>query len=385
MWQLQGFDSRIFVEEYWQKKPCLIRQAFADFETVISPEELAGLACEKDVHARLVEENVKANSHAKPWQLRYGPFDDNDFLSLPESHYSLLVSECEKWIPELETLLEQFRFIPAWRIDDLMISYASDQGSVGPHIDEYDVFLLQAQGEREWQYDLSRIPDPILIEDIDLAILDNFEPAKIELLHPGDMLYLPPGFAHHGIAKGPCMTYSIGFRAPDANTLLDSLALELDSSNAKTPRYSDPSLELDRKPFEITKNEMQRFKSLLQDWIDRPDNAWISAIGKTLSDCVADRISDNTAAVSTAEILQTDWVKHPDTRWLYFIDESEIQFYCNGEVYRLSNQARRLDLINEVCESSYIDTVFIGQIAGDAQLFSVIVDLIQRGALIETE
>ena len=139
MWKLEGFDSAEFVSQYWQKKPCVIRNAFPGFESLVSPEELAGLACEEDVHCRLVIENTEAG----PWQVSYGPFEDQDFLDLPETHYSLLVSECEKWLPELTDLLDQFRFIPDWRIDDLMISYAPENGSVGPHVDAYDVFLLQ--------------------------------------------------------------------------------------------------------------------------------------------------------------------------------------------------------------------------------------------------
>jgi 50S ribosomal protein L16 3-hydroxylase len=146
MWQLRDFDSAEFINRYWQKQPCVVRNAFLSLdemrEQLVSPEELAGLACEEDVHARLVIEK----DGTSPWQLRYGPFEEQDFLKLPETHYSLLVSECEKWFPELTDLLNQFRFIPDWRIDDLMISYAPTHGSVGPHIDEYDVFLLQAMG-----------------------------------------------------------------------------------------------------------------------------------------------------------------------------------------------------------------------------------------------
>ncbi len=147
MYQLQNLDVDTFLNEYWQKKPCVIRQAFQNFESPISPEELAGLACEKEVHSRLVLEK----GGTKPWQLKYGPFEEADFLSLPKTHYSLLVSECEKWVPEFADLIDQFKFIPSWRIDDLMVSYAPPGGSVGPHSDEYDAFLLQAEGHRHWQ------------------------------------------------------------------------------------------------------------------------------------------------------------------------------------------------------------------------------------------
>ncbi len=215
MWALQNLDIEDFVSQYWQKKPCVIREAFADFELPVTPEELAGLACEEDVHCRLVIERDDGS-----WQLRYGPFEERDFLALPERNYSLLVSECEKWMPELNALLDPFRFIPDWRIDDLMLSYAPEGGSVGPHVDEYDVFLLQASGARRWRYGAKRLENPVLIPDLELAILEEFNHDHEIELHPGDMLYLPPGIAHHGVALEPCMTCSIGFRAPTAASVL---------------------------------------------------------------------------------------------------------------------------------------------------------------------
>ena len=139
MWQLNNFDIDDFLANYWQKKPLLIRQALPGFKSVLSPEELAGLACEEGVHSRLVLEK----DGDIPWQLNYGPFVEEVFTSLPATHYSLLVSECEKWIPELQELVDCFNFIPKWRIDDLMISYAPEHGSVGPHIDEYDVIAYR--------------------------------------------------------------------------------------------------------------------------------------------------------------------------------------------------------------------------------------------------
>jgi 50S ribosomal protein L16 3-hydroxylase len=164
-------DIAKFVQDYWQKKPCLLRNALPGFSTVISPEELAGLACEEDVHCRLVTET----GAQPPWTLRYGPFEEQDFLELPDSHYSLLVSECEKWLPECAGLMDLFRFIPDWRVDDLMISYAAKGGSVGPHVDQYDVFLLQAMGTRRWQYAESVTTEAKLIAGLDLAILQDFE------------------------------------------------------------------------------------------------------------------------------------------------------------------------------------------------------------------
>src|SRR5210317_772422 len=167
---LRNLDPVDFIRNHWQKAPCLIRNAFANLQSPVSPEELAGLACEEEVHSRLIQEK----GADRPWRLRYGPFKESDFTTLPSSHYSLLVSECEKWIPEVAELQGLFRFIPHWRHDDVMISYAPQGASVGAHIDEYDVFLIQLDGRRRWQYSDNRLVDAGLIPDLDLAILESF-------------------------------------------------------------------------------------------------------------------------------------------------------------------------------------------------------------------
>lgn len=213
-------DIEEFVAHYWQKKPCLLRNALSGFDSAVSPEELAGLACEEDVHCRLVLEG----SEEKPWTVRYGPFEEQDFLDLPVSNYSLLVSECEKWMPELNDLLDQFRFIPDWRIDDLMISFAAPGGGVGPHRDNYDVFLCQGIGEREWRYSTAAICEDAAASQ-DLALTAEFAGDECHTVSAGDVLYLPPGVAHWGIARRACITYSIGMRAP--------------------PSYADPDLAVD--------------------------------------------------------------------------------------------------------------------------------------------
>lgn len=204
-----GTDPGIFLREHWQQHPLLIRGALPGWRSPIDPDELAGLACERDVESRLVLE-----SGERPWEVRHGPFGESDFAGLPESHWTLLVQDCDKHIPEIAEILDAFSFIPDWRLDDVMISYAEDQGSVGPHTDEYDVFLIQAIGRRRWRIDPHPAPGASCLPGLDLRILDRFEPREQWLLEPGDMLYLPPGVPHWGIAEGPCMTWSVGLRAP---------------------------------------------------------------------------------------------------------------------------------------------------------------------------
>lgn len=347
-WRLLDFDVETFVTQYWQQKPCLLRNAIPGFESVISPEELAGLACEEDVHCRLVLQG----DNAADWTLRYGPFAEQDFLDLPPSHYSLLVSECEKWMPELNDLLARFRFIPDWRIDDLMISYAPAGGSVGPHVDQYDVFLLQAMGTRRWQYRDTPSTDDALIPGLDLAILQDFHPQQDELLHPGDILYLPPGIAHHGVATEPCMTYSIGFRAPDAVQTLESFVLESDQQAHLAERYRDGELELDRHHAEFTDREIERFRELAMRMLDRSPGLWRDVVGKMLSDsAVATPQDEAQQPVFRSDLHASGWIRHPETRLVYHRSAESIDVYYNGRVHRLPQRPDLLEQLQKLCEN----------------------------------
>jgi 50S ribosomal protein L16 3-hydroxylase len=382
MQTLQGFDAEEFVSQYWQKKPCVLRQALVDFESPVSPEELAGLACEEDVHCRLVIEK----DGASPWQLRYGPFEDSDFLELPETHYSLLVSECEKWLPELGDLLDLFGFIPDWRIDDLMLSYAPEHGSVGPHVDEYDVFLLQALGSRRWQYTESRLENPQLIPNLDLAILSHFEPDQDVVLESGDILYLPPGCAHHGIALERCMTYSIGFRAPDAVTTFESFALEIERLGANVPRYVDPDLELDRHKAEITDTEIERFRTLTVNLFEQSPELWRDAVGKMLSDSAVgqddDGSDDNDQPIFVSDLQARDWIRHPETRLFYHLDEQDIQVYYNGRMHRLPHDPEILECLQQLCEQREWTAGLINRCIDIEPLEKLLLELASNSAIL---
>ncbi|MGA9853369.1 MAG: cupin domain-containing protein [Gammaproteobacteria bacterium] len=234
---LGGLTARAFLKRYWQKSPCLIRRAFPEFTPPISPDELAGLACETEVESRLV-----IRTHQRPgWSVHHGPFTKRDFHSLPEKNWTLLVQDTDKHLPVLAEFLAYFSFIPNWRIDDLMISYAADGGSVGPHVDAYDVFLLQAQGRRRWHIS-RKTHKPARIPGLELKQVRAFKAQQSWVLKPGDMLYLPPGVAHHGVALGECMTFSIGFRAPSDAEMIADLSGALIERLNKDVRYADPGL-----------------------------------------------------------------------------------------------------------------------------------------------
>lgn len=342
---LDGLSPQAFLHDYWQKKPLLIRQALSITEPPISAEELAGLACEEDVNARIVQEH-----HCEgPWHASYGPFSEKDFAALPDTHWTLLVSDCEKHLPHLRSLIEPFRFVPDWRIDDLMISYAAESGSVGPHTDNYDVFLLQLEGVREWRISDKTNPEDY-IEGLELKILKSFHPDQTWRLEPGDMLYLPPHIAHHGIAHGgSCMTASIGFRAPSWRDILQAYVEELVLQTAEDERYQDPDLQLQNAPAEITAEVTQKFHTLIQDRLSSDDNYFTDWLGRYLTEQKSELIPDNelrlltmeelTNKLQTIEQIEIDQFVHT----AYSCQETQLLFFIDGQSYELP-----LELLEDV-------------------------------------
>lgn len=215
---LNGLTPAQFMAEYWQKKPLLIRGAIPGFKGLLTPDELAGLACETELPSRLIQFDPESAHTGQGWQVTQGPFEEDDFAALPAQHWTLLVQGLNHLLPEAQALLNHFNFIPTARLDDVMVSYAPTGGGVGPHIDSYDVFLLQGAGRRRWS--ISQQKDLRLIPEAPLRILSHFVSEQEWVLEAGDMLYLPPNVAHWGVAEdNDCMTYSIGFRAPAAREL----------------------------------------------------------------------------------------------------------------------------------------------------------------------
>ncbi|HEB96404.1 MAG TPA: cupin domain-containing protein [Sedimenticola thiotaurini] len=262
----RGLTPATFLREHWQKRPLLVRNALPDYRFPLTAAELAGLACEEEIESRLVLEK----DGVRPWEARHGPFDETDFASLPDSHWTLLLQDLDKFVPELWPLLESFRLVPDWRLDDIMVSYAVDQGSVGPHVDDYDVFLLQVAGHRRWRIHTRPVSDDDCIPDLDLRILAQFEAEQEWLLRPGDLLYLPPNVAHWGIAEGDgCITCSIGFRAPAHDELVAAWCQHLIDTRIPAGRYRDPELEPQSHPAEITADALNRIGDLLQRFLQQ--------------------------------------------------------------------------------------------------------------------
>ena len=270
-----------FLADYWQKKPLLVPQAFSELRSPVSAEELAGFALEDGVESRLVEETPRTDPLASFWKVKHGPLSDAEFARLPASHWTLLVQAVDQLAPAVGDLLNRFRFVPNWRLDDVMVSYASDQGSVGPHYDFYDVFLLQGEGQRHWrlgQYCDSRAR---LRSDTAMNLLAEFETQAEYLLEPGDLLYIPPQLAHWGIAQGPCITYSIGFRAPSYSDLLLDFTEELASQLPPHQRYSDSGSTPQTHPGEISTDAVTRVQDILTRLTEDKNRIahWIGSYG----------------------------------------------------------------------------------------------------------
>lgn len=332
-----GMPAAGFLRDYWQKRPLLVRGAFPGFESPLSPEDLAGLACEEGVLARIVAHDPASDG----WMVRHGPFPEAMFPDMPHHDWTLLVQDVDKWDADVRALLDRFDFLPRWRIDDVMISFAAPGGSVGAHVDQYDVFLLQGQGRRRWQIDTRPDPPVHYRLDVELKLLQRFTPDHDWVLEPGDMLYLPPGVPHHGVAEDACLTYSIGMRAPAAAELLGDFVDTLASEADEALRYADPDLAPPAHPHEIDAAAMGRVVAALNrlrmndperlgDWFGRFITQYRSAHQPVAADGARSRIEIEWDLQQGAQLLRFPW-----TRAAWRRSGRAARLYVAGEEFTL--------------------------------------------------
>lgn len=255
-----GMPARRFLADYWQRQPLLIRGAFPGFISPIDGNDLAGVACEEGSLARLVRHDRRRDR----WRVATGPFSPADFARLPKRDWTLLVQDCDKWFEDVGALLEHFRFVPSWRIDDVMVSYAVPGGSVGAHVDHYDVFLLQAHGHRRWQISTDPHAPKSFRSDVELKLLERFTPTHEWVLGPGDMLYLPPGVPHHGVAEDECLTFSVGMRAPSLAELAIEYVEHVESRLPDELRFTDATRAPPASPSDLPAGEIRRLRAALE-------------------------------------------------------------------------------------------------------------------------
>lgn len=258
---LQNFDWHDFLANYWQKKPLVIKNALpADALTFLTPEDLAGLAMEEDVESRIVIEK----DGQTPWELKRGPFTEDDFTSTPATHWTLLVQGVNHWLPEAAELLSAFEAIPRWRLDDIMVSYAPTEGGVGPHYDHYDVFLIQGKGTREWRLTTQYCTLDNYLPNMPLRLMDKFLVEETHFLEAGDMLYLPAKVGHWGISRSDdCMTWSVGYRSLAAREMLEHFADFAARESIPAQWFKDPSWHNIHHPSDISHEATQQARAAL--------------------------------------------------------------------------------------------------------------------------
>lgn len=308
------------MQRHWQKKPLLVRAAVPGMQPLMARAELFALAAREEVESRLV------TNTAGVWSFRRGPFPRRSLPPLSRPGWSLLVQGVDLHDDRAHQLLGNFRFVPQARVDDLMISYASDGAGVGPHFDSYDVFLLQAQGRRRWR--IGRQKDLSLRDDLPLKVLARFEPEEEYVLEPGDMLYLPPRYAHDGVAQGECQTYSIGFRSPGRGELAGELLQRLSDDAAELAGerlYRDASQEATGSPGEIPSALRQFARDALLAALKDPA-VQDRALGEYLTEPKGNVWFEPGGASGPVYQLELD----RRTRMMY----DELHVFINGESYR---------------------------------------------------
>jgi 50S ribosomal protein L16 3-hydroxylase len=332
---LGGLSAQGFMRKHWQKKPLLIRQALPQAGDVLSRTALFDMAGQDDVESRLIQHA------AKGWKLGHGPFSRRQLPSLKTKAWTLLVQGVDLHCPAAHALLQQFRFVPDARLDDVMVSYASYQGGVGPHFDSYDVFLLQLHGRRRWR--IGRLQNPELQADVPLKILAHFEFEQEWILEPGDMLYLPPRWAHDGQALGECMTASIGFRSASKKEFARELIKRsLDVLEDEAPDSAAPQhMALYRDPFQNATVTPSAIPAQMQDFA-RAAVAEFLADASGLDCSLGEWLSEPKPSVwfEGGRSIRKNRALSLDARSRMLYDRSRI--YINGESYRAGGNDMRL-------------------------------------------
>ena len=374
---LGGLTAREFMRDYWQKKPLLVRQAIPGFESPISPDELAGLALEEEIESRLVIEHGE-----RPWELRRGPFAEDAFAELPERDWTLLVQAVDQFVPEVAELLEEFKFLPKWRIDDVMVSFAVPGGGVGPHFDNYDVFLLQGYGKRRWQVGQVCDSDSPMLQHADLKILAEFVKTEEWVLEPGDMLYLPPLLAHCGTAEDDCMTYSVGFRAPSAAEVLTHFTDFLGQFLPDEERYSDADAQPTSDPTQIQRDALDRLKALLTEHMS-DERLLMTWFGQFMTEpkypeLIAGIEIDEEgflAGLENGAIL----IRNPSARMAWSEVGDDLVLFASGQSRLLSANLR--ELLKLVCSADALHIENLGAWLADDEGRNLLVELVKQGSL----
>lgn len=330
-----------FLSDYWQKKPLLIKQALPNFISPIAPDELAGLSLEEEFESRLVQ----GNTTTQQWSLANGPFSEASFIQLPEKDWTLLVQGVDRFVDGVHDLIKQFDFIPRWRFDDVMISYAAKGGSVGPHFDYYDVFLLQGSGRRRWHISSNHCELDNYLNDVPLRIMNTFETEQVWDVEPGDVLYVPPKVAHHGVSlDNECTTLSFGYRAYSAKELFESIDQQFEDESRY---YQDPVWDSQKTPALIPNSAITQAQKILD-------------IGAEAFACFVTQL--DTLDIQILQHFepgvfnhQAHYQLHPSCNISYLLDGEILRVFINGEPF--DSRAFDKQTVIQFCNQRSIDAL----------------------------
>ena len=370
------FDSQAFLRDFWQKRPLLIRNPWQEWRNPLEPDELAGLACEEGVESRLIVQQAEGPS------LENGPLPESRFAELGERPWTLLVQAVDHQVPDVAALIEPFRFVPDWRIDDVMVSYASDGGGVGPHFDQYDVFLIQGLGRRRWRVGPPCDERTPLLPHPDLRLIDDFIATDEWVLEPGDILYVPPCLAHDGVALGDdCMTYSVGFRAPSRAELIEGWCDRRVEHLTEDDRYADPDLVAPANPGEIPVAALDRLQAMvLEALADRSAFArWFGSYTTQPKYAEMDWRPESPVTAAEAGALLAagaPLLRNPASRFAYVREGDGLQLFVDGEALACTGAAA---VLAEALCATRTGPVQAG--SADAAVVALVTALVNQGSL----
>jgi len=382
-----------FLAFYWQQKPLLIRQLSEQPPLFADANEMAGLALQPEIESRIVYRQL----HGLAWQVEHGPFAQEHFSKLPETDWTLLIQGLDYWVPECADLLNQFRFIPNWRLDDIMASFAVAGGSVGPHCDQYDVFLLQAKGQRKWQIGPECRDNDELLPDTPLNILKHMEVTDEWILQAGDCLYLPAGISHYGVALEDCITLSIGFRSPEYKELLSSLADRWCETRQNTRPLLENYQQPQQNPGEISSRTLNTLQHTLLAQLSDPVELarWFGEFitlpkyeGIVIPLTADELVTEEQLATLLTNPL-TIWRWNDGSRFTYSLPDQSAAEKISGQTIVFSadgaSHVLSWDFINWVkllCQKNTVDPAQLRQLTlGDRAKSTLLTELINNGSL----
>lgn len=378
---LGGLSPQQFLSEYWQQKPLVVRGALAGFECPVTPEEIGGLSLEEDVESRLLQEQPE-------WQLRNGPFKEEDLTSLPDTHWTLLIQEINKHVAEFALLQERFNFLPNWRLDDVMVSFSPEYGTVGPHADNYDVFIIQGPGRRLWQISDQASGAEQLIPNMPVRVLKDFRPEQEWTLEEGDMLYLPPGVVHNGVSLEDSINISVGFRAPSTINLFSRHFAEIlaDISDADEESFfEDPKRTLQNNPGEISATDLTAIRSILRKLPKQSDDELNHWFGRYTTSVPPGHYLPEPDATISEDALSDEIRKHGGfwrseyARFSYIESDTELTLFVAGDDFSISGDMR--DGIKQLCGQRQFVTEELKQYLANSEYMQLLTELYNMGAI----